>query len=104
MISKYIKLTALILGGLLFLYSAFVWYGFIKDTEYESELVTCRETSGSIEERKDCAKFPEKKHLAKRSNAFFWTIITFSTPGFLLGSQWLYLYFFIKKKRKVDID
>lgn len=99
-----IKKIALILGVLLFLYTVYLWYGYTEDQDYKSALATCRNIAGSIEERKDCSKFPEKKHEAKFANALLWTIITFSIPSFLLGSQWLYFYFFVKKKQNIDRD
>lgn len=99
--SRLFKIFSRIVLGitlLLALYSGYLWYGYIEDKEYMTQVQICDETSGGIIERKDCLEFPAQSHGAKRSLAVLMTTITISLPVFLLISELLYDYFFLRKK------
>lgn len=99
--SRLFKIFSRIVLGitlLLVLYSGFLWYGYTEDKEYTEEIKICQETSGGIVERRDCMEFPNKKHEAKRSFATLMTTVTLTLPIFLLISELLYDYFFLRKR------
>ncbi len=99
--SKLFKIFSRVVLGItliLALYAGFLWYGYIEDKEYKSQVQICDETSGGILERRDCMEFPNQSHGAKRSSAVLMTVITVALPIFLLISELLYDYFFLRKR------
>lgn len=99
--SRLFKIFSRVVLGItliLALYSGFLWYGYVEDKEHTKETKICDETSGGILERRTCLEFPNKKHGAKKSLAVLLTTVTISLPVFLLISELLYDYFFLRKK------
>lgn len=93
-----IKKTALVLTIIMSLYTGLLWYQYIDDKEYQAYERKCFESSGSREERFNCLEFPFKQHQAKQAKARLYTYITIAIPIFILGSYFLYKFFFLTKR------